>query len=181
MNTEEVCAMIDAITEGRKYVYENNGGTSRMTVDEDGISFSAEITFLIEQPRTAREIAGALVAWANRKEGNANEVEAFRVAAEFKPTTSIPEEIVKRQQAVYEPPATNNKVPGCWRADWYRRNVTSMSQETKDRNLKDLRGIWEAGKSTAMRSSTMTKEEASDIYAAIVILRDNGAKGPFDV
>jgi hypothetical protein len=69
MNTEEVIAMIDAIAEGREYIYENNGGTSRMLVDDDGISFTSQISFLIENPRTAREIAGALVAWANRKDG----------------------------------------------------------------------------------------------------------------
>lgn len=76
MNTNEVVAMIDAITEGRSYRLnvETTQSSDEMYLGFDsdavifhgvGMSFLATVT----DTRTAREIAGALVAWANRKEG----------------------------------------------------------------------------------------------------------------
>lgn len=74
MNTAEVCAMIDAISDGKNYTLEITG---------DKLTGVAEIQFTPsrfyiklaegwgiehENPRTAREIAGAFIAWATQKE-----------------------------------------------------------------------------------------------------------------
>lgn len=77
MNAEEVVKMLDAITEGKEYVQEwesatrsgsiaidNRGNNLRLVIEEDGCEI-----FDISDPRTAREIACALVAWANSKDG----------------------------------------------------------------------------------------------------------------
>lgn len=75
MNAEEVVAMIDAITEGKTY-----GLTPRVTEASDELNFTFEkdeinifsgerFAAAINDTRTAREIAGALIAWANRKDG----------------------------------------------------------------------------------------------------------------
>jgi hypothetical protein len=71
MNTEQVCKMIDTIVEGRPYLqsWEGSAATSDIVMDvrKSSIRFSIEgQTFDVAHPRTAREIAGALVAWANR-------------------------------------------------------------------------------------------------------------------
>lgn len=74
MNAEEVVAMIDAITEGKAYLFDLSG---EMTV----VSSSKDISFVdvigeplssIDNTRKARELAGLLVAWANHKESNDN-------------------------------------------------------------------------------------------------------------
>lgn len=77
MNTEEVVAMIDAITEGKntKIKWDGAALTGDLSIDSrvDSIRFAIKgDAFDIAHPRIAREIAGALVAWANRKEGWAN-------------------------------------------------------------------------------------------------------------
>jgi hypothetical protein len=67
MNTEEVCEMIDAITEGRTFARTWQGAVSNihLAVGEEGFAIHAN-EFGCNDPRTAREIAGALVAWASR-------------------------------------------------------------------------------------------------------------------
>lgn len=76
MNTEEVTKMIDAITEGKNYTLEIKGDKETGVVE---IVFT-DSRFYIKlaegwgtehtNPRIAREIAGALIVWANRKEKN---------------------------------------------------------------------------------------------------------------
>lgn len=91
MNTEEVVAMIDAITEGKDYVLrpkviEGYQGIA-IGVSDDSVLFSTEgdpLGTRIEDPRTAREIAGALVAWANRKEGNTNTVASRAIIGQLR-------------------------------------------------------------------------------------------------
>jgi hypothetical protein len=78
LNTDEVVEMIDAITEGRPFTIglEPEGDADGMSIEfgeayvtfYDSFDFSAQF----DNPRTAREIAGALVAWANRKESISN-------------------------------------------------------------------------------------------------------------
>ena len=64
MSTQEVVEMIDAITEGKSY--END--FIRVNKHDFCLKFpTGEIVF--DQPRGAREIAAALIAWANQKEG----------------------------------------------------------------------------------------------------------------
>jgi hypothetical protein len=76
LNTQEVVEMIDAITKGRNYRLDvpTTQSSDEMYVGFDtgavifhgvGMSFLATIT----DPRTAREIAAALVSWANHKDG----------------------------------------------------------------------------------------------------------------
>lgn len=73
--------MIDDITEGRPYETQvkTNEETSQLMIscDADGFGFEmltpvGPIGALVDDPRTAREIAAALVAWANRKDGTIN-------------------------------------------------------------------------------------------------------------
>lgn len=79
METHEVVEMIDAITEGRNYTLEvknerHDDDNMSIALSEDEVTFHDNFdTYVsIDNPRTAREIAGALVAWANRKEGTEN-------------------------------------------------------------------------------------------------------------
>ena len=75
MNTEQVVEMIDAITEGEEFhhVFDTHVGSLELFMTEYGFSIRPEGdgTVCID-PRTAREIAGALIAWANHKESAAN-------------------------------------------------------------------------------------------------------------
>lgn len=159
MRSEDVVEMIDAITEGRDYdhIWQSETDPLHLAVREEMVLFhdGEGFIFQIRDPRTAREIAGALVAWANRKEGTP-------ITSELKPTTSIPEEVVKRQQAIYERGNFGSH------ADWYRRSVKHMGQEAKDRNLRDLLAI--------LNGTMIGPDESADISAAIQILRDAGAK-----
>lgn len=156
--------MIDAITEGKRYTLnvdgdELNQSSASFDFLQDGrIAIGVTVPGLfafIDNPRTAREIAGALVAWANRKDPSANR--------ELKPTTSIPEETIKRQQSVYEqiPQPDSKEI-------WYLRTVGNMTPETKNRNLRDLLRIY--------NDLHPNSEEAVDTQKAIQILLDNGAQ-----
>ena len=166
MNTEEVVAMIDAITEGRYYAHSfettpNSNtisievGTNNPEVDsefwfstfDEGVQFLAKIN----DPRVAREIAGALVAWANKQEGVRSAKPREISESEWQSSGTLRRKVRN----------------GCWREDWYRRNVGNMSQETKDRNLRDLKGMLNLGDESP---------EQLDIDAAINILLENGAK-----
>lgn len=76
MNAEETCKMIDIITEGRPYVLTVK--TAALSCDDMSIRINPESIYffdvpadfmaMVDDPRVAREIAGALVAWADRKE-----------------------------------------------------------------------------------------------------------------
>lgn len=178
MNTEEVVAMIDAITDGRTFTLDVNtiegepSIAAKFTMDEVSIYGQGGFATAIDDPRTAREIAGALIAWANRKDGlvswdTAKSVTIYgqdlRDAIRDKRTTSIPEELKH-----YGELGGTKRVGNSSYADWYRRNVENMTQETKDRNLKDLLGIQE--------DVSIVSEEHADICAAIDILIISGAK-----
>lgn len=159
MNTEQVVEMIDAITEGRNYT---------LAIPGDKESGEAEIVFTPsrfyikltegwgtehDNTRLAREIAGALIAWANRKEGGSTAAAKSPVIWETK-----------------SPRIGKNSADsrgGLSRADWYARNVHQMSQEAKDRNLRDLK--------TFLTTDESAGQEA-DIQTAIQILLDNGAQ-----
>lgn len=108
MNTEQVVEMIDAITAGRPWGTEIGGLTVGSNSELFGLAGYVDIT----EPQQAREIAGALVAWANRKEGA---------------KVGFSEEL-----AVTDP---------TWREEWYRRNVNNMNSETRQRHIHDLKGI----------------------------------------
>jgi hypothetical protein len=75
MNVEEVCAMIDAITEGRPFELDvpvpvgEDALNLRFNSDEISILGSRGFATAVRNPRNAREIAAALTAWANRKDG----------------------------------------------------------------------------------------------------------------
>jgi hypothetical protein len=68
MNTEQVVEMIDAITEGKPYALKGNELTVVFGPEEIAFMVKGKQVFF-EDPRIAREIAGGLIAWANRKEG----------------------------------------------------------------------------------------------------------------
>lgn len=75
MNTNEVVEMIDAITGGENYDLEIMGdketGVAEIRFTESRFYIKLTEGWGTEHnnPRTAREIAAALVAWANRKDG----------------------------------------------------------------------------------------------------------------
>jgi hypothetical protein len=78
MTTEEVAEMIEAITEGKIYATSFEGrsldglrdGHMEIAVAPAGFGFKiGHELFDLVDPNTAREIAAALVAWANRKNG----------------------------------------------------------------------------------------------------------------
>jgi len=179
MNTEQVVAMIDAITEGKKYTTDwetaQDGLEDDLRIEVSGNSFNLigldrRFVHVIRDPRAAREIAGALVAWANRKEGDPLSRTIQRRTVQAIVGDAWNEEVNTTNADKYgtidgEPMVSLRH--GESREDWYRRNVGRMSQETKDRNLHDLK---------AMLSGTSGKAEDDDIRAAIRILRDNGAK-----
>lgn len=71
MTPEEVCKMIDTIYEGKPYELKLSDDASA-SADSDGFTFFAaphKSYFDVTGPRQAREIAAALVAWADHKEG----------------------------------------------------------------------------------------------------------------
>lgn len=144
MNTEEVVAMIDAITAGKPFVNRWESESDSLIVATSPEKFvmqdTGDFVFTLRDPRTAREIAGALVAWANRKDGQLGAL----------PSTDV-----------------DQTSSAGSRATWYRRSVGIMSQEAKNRNLKDL---------TAIQAQMHPNDvEQVDIAAAIQILVDNGA------
>ena len=147
MNTEEVVAMMNAITEGAQWSRtiegEAESDSLRFAVEADRVllgTLDYDYVCEIQNPRTAREIAGALVAWANRKDGQLG---------------ALPNTDVDQTSSAGS------------RATWYRRSVGIMSQEAKNRNLKDL---------TAIQAQMHPNDvEQVDIAAAIQILVDNGA------
>jgi hypothetical protein len=73
METRKVVEMIDAITEGMPYELEIDSATY-LKLRETDFSFideqGGELVAPSVNPRTAREIAAALVAWADRKDGS---------------------------------------------------------------------------------------------------------------
>lgn len=170
MNTEQVVEMIDAISEGKRYTLsiasdddESNGKKSlAMRMGEGSILFylRGPVSFAgeIDNPRTAREIAGALVAWANRKEGKIQE------------TKQVEASLILRSEATRPSTADAIKLMSgrSTKTEWYAANVGRMTPETKSRNLRDLREILAEG--------NVTHTEQADITTAIQILRDNGAE-----
>jgi hypothetical protein len=186
MNTEEVVEMIDAITEGKVYATSFEGrslsgkhdGQMTIAVGNSGFGFKiGRELFDVTDPRTAREIAGALVAWANRKDGEFN---AIHQDAQHAIEGSLGLYVANgvKKSGVGEADETNPTAPSPsdWKAikngydsreEWYRRNVSRMTQETKNRNLKDL---------DAMLGDSTNPAESRDIRKAMKILIANGAK-----
>lgn len=139
MDTQAVVKMIDAITEGRDYNLDVQN--ARHDDDDMTISFRPdEVTFhdnfdsyvTVESPRVAREIAGALVAWATRKEvgENITRQEVGRIC------------VTAAGDSQVEFPSVND-----WadimsgrssREEWYRQNVGRMTLESKRQNYDAL-------------------------------------------
>jgi hypothetical protein len=142
MNTDQVVEMIDAITEGRRYLFNVDEATTIVfspehfeVVDEHG----DELVASIDNERLAREIAGALVAWANRKQGTE---ERLTINA-FLSAIGVPQDAVKINSS---------------RQDWYARNIQFMDVPTLRRNFDDLmritktKGLPDADKADANRA-----------------------------
>lgn len=150
--------MIDAITAGVQY--ELHVKNERHDDDDMLVTFhESDVTFhdnfdtyvVVNDPRVAREIAGALVAWANRKDPSA--------------TAGFPPFVLSessRETHFEEATESGN------REEWYRQNVQRMGYAMKNRNLRDLEA--------AYNGLHPNSEEAVDILGAIHILRSNGAE-----
>lgn len=74
MNADEVCAMIDAVTEGRDYTYPLHGrAVESVSFSEGAVRINTHCcTQTITDPRVMQEIAGLLVAAAATKEKRSN-------------------------------------------------------------------------------------------------------------
>jgi hypothetical protein len=182
VNTEEVCKMIDDITEGKPFSRQNlNGEQVNIASQGDGFALAGTLT----NPRTAREIAGALVAWANRKEGVINNFESITVAqiaespapedCNFPEVwrTSAPhrrfhythKKCLARDEGNVQNDLLSEKKEkdvAIWRENWYHRNIRNMTRETMERNMSDLQKI--------RRSAPFPSDEFDDIQKAIDIL-----------
>lgn len=92
MNTEEVRAMTDAITDGKVFTHqweeEDYEGPERnvlhFATGSTGFTFHAS-GFASSDPRIAEEIASALVAWASRKRSMATLAERLEWSATLSP------------------------------------------------------------------------------------------------
>ena len=134
MNTDQVVEMIDAITNGSRYVLpiaedETGRGKLKMRTNSEEVLFYTEgltsFAGQVDDPRTAREIAGALVAWANRKEGKSNAHGGLKLGLSevTGPSTADVIKLMSGRDT---------------KADWFTRNVDNMSVETLCRNFDDL-------------------------------------------
>jgi hypothetical protein len=191
--------MIDAITEGKYYAhsFETTPNSNTISISflsvpsievgtnhpdlnkkaagefwfstfDEGANFLAKIN----NPRTAREIAGALVAWANRKEGDPLSRTIQRRTVQAIVGDDWNEEVNTADEVTGLMNWQDVKSDNHPREEWYRRNVGQMSQETKDRNLKDLMAIKE-------QNATMVGPDQPsmlDLQAAIQILLDHDAR-----
>lgn len=155
MNIDQVRAMIDAIHKREDHVIraEVSDGWPSMIA---GFS-SDEILFDIEgsstkmsDPTFARQLAGALILWANKQEGirpeNGDEMETLiKFCALF--------------DVVDDTHPVNNS-----RADWYARMTPLMTVETLKRNRADLNVI---AKELAKSHAPAARTELADINRAI--------------
>lgn len=126
----KVLEMFRAIRKGRNYSLEiegaNNTGECRLQFASD--SFSLKLLegweTEIDDPRTAREIAGILVTWANAKEGRSFTGEEMDGAMTLFGWANV--------QDIHHP--VNQT-----RAKWYDDMVGIMTTDTLKRNYADLR------------------------------------------
>lgn len=164
MNTDEVCKMIDAITEGKEFTLSvpvpvgENSLTLKFHEDEISIYGAHGFATAIRNLRDIREIAAALVAWANRKDGTID-LAAMSILGSIRWA-----ELKKSAEDDTAPSIhdwANIKSGRSTREEWYRRNVRHMTPETLKRNMKDLKEI---------KAQTPVGPEYDDIQKAIDIL-----------
>jgi hypothetical protein len=84
VNPEETCKMIDTIHDGNRYDYEIPGQLDSIIFGDTVVCFGLHDSIDVRNPRQAREIAAALVAWADHKEGRNTPSEI----ADFLPATN---------------------------------------------------------------------------------------------
>lgn len=162
--------MIDAITEGQEFKHEwlesNEFDPLSIRTIPSALQFTSEgssFVFECNDPRVAREIAGALVAWANRKEGKTDEPNPIADAI-WVESLRANRNVQKSLTEVTAPSISdwaNIKSGRSTREEWYRRNVRHMTPETLKRNMKDLKEI---------KAQTPVGPEYDDIQKAIDIL-----------
>lgn len=125
----ESAEMLDSITEGQPFTVEvpAQGDNSTMVIQlgEEYITFTDRLEFFsqIDSPAKAREIAGALVAWAHRQEDY-----------DF----SAPELMVAMRLFNWAGKPSSNNPINRTRAKWYKRSVKIMTLATLERNYNDL-------------------------------------------
>lgn len=171
MNTEEVCAMIDAITEGKPFTL-NIGTGVNFEFGPNGVSLIADeigVLARFTDARPSRELAGALIAWANRKDGFTPPPKNDMTELELKNIQRDTFATHEKFLSAFATKSDENQVrTWVWREEWHRRNVGRMTPETRDRNLKDLVEI--------QAELHPNDPQQADLAAAIEILRENGAK-----
>ena len=148
MTTNKVMEMINAIFDGQSYeltpeTYELSSefeiafGKSEIAFNQPDGDFGA----FIRNPRVAREIAAALVTWANRQESSKSSGVHILVSA-----------------PIAQDPVNNS------RESWYTRTVRMMTDDTIQRNMKDLQSI-----EASLASNRNETPELEDVRAAISI------------
>jgi hypothetical protein len=165
MDAEQVCEMIDTITEGRNYDLEIKGANDTGECRLQFASGSFSLALLegwateIDDPRTAREIAAALIAWANHKDGIV--FDQLTAAANLAAMRKSPTAPTVEDWAEIKSGRSS-------REEWYRRNVERMSLETLKRNKEDLKGI----RANLPTHSPTRETDWADINKAINIIND---------
>jgi hypothetical protein len=126
VDSKQVIEMLDAIFEGREWEIEIKPG-DRLMLDKDGITFSPRIDtlFEIDNPSIARQIAGALVSWANKVDDTA-------------PLTG-PEVMATMKLFDWATPRIEHHSVNKTRTEWYHRNVQIMTPKTMMRHFRDLK------------------------------------------
>lgn len=159
MNTEQVVEMIDAISEGRTYGFMPSvteaSDTLNFTFNKNEINiFSGEdFAACVENPRTARELAGALIVWANKQED-----------ATVHPDMAVG---FMRLMGMNGAPGKYDR-DDCWREKWYRIHAPNMTKETLKVNMRDLNKL----KDTFIVERGNGHWSVSDVQKAINICRD---------
>lgn len=149
MTTNKVMEMINAIFDGKPYRMEVNSADDNFENMEvrfrsDNVVFvekGGAFVCTVNDPRIAREIAAALVTWANRQESSKSSGVHILVSA-----------------PIAQDPVNNS------RESWYTRTVRMMTDDTIQRNMKDLQSI-----EASLASNRNETPELEDVRAAISI------------
>lgn len=183
--------MIDTISSGLAYKYhcplDGEGPKLRISFDTENVLINVddadgdfeggEVVFVCDQARTAREIAGALVAWATRQETQQDlpQTEVGRIAVlaagrGVDANMGAPSNC--KNPKIWEASGAHRRkhrstgecsIDKVWREEWYRRNVGRMTLETLKRNRQDEKGILD---------NTTDKDERADIIRALNVIDD---------
>lgn len=159
MNTEEVTAMIDAISDGEPWTLKIDEATN-LNFNAEGFNFTDEtgdeLIAGISDVRLAREIAVGLVAWANKQQGRIPAGEQAIRPIEI--SHALWRSSGKLRRKVRE---------GAWRKEWYARNAERMTIPTLEENLRIMKSLLTSLSANAIDSDA----EYNDMVDAMTIAK----------